>query len=88
MFELFKKGEVLKMIDPKTVDQLEQAPIAERLQIIELLLQSLKKDIQREPANGPSRTETFKVRKFSLGQEVHVKAEWENKNIGLAEIIG
>lgn len=55
------------MIDPKTVDQLEQASIAERLHLIEILLQSLKKDMQREPANEPSRAETFKVRKFSLG---------------------
>lgn len=30
------------MIDPKTVGELEHAPIAERLQIIEILLQSLK----------------------------------------------
>lgn len=63
------------MIDPKTVDQLEQAPIAERLQVIEILLQSLKKDIQRGPTNGPAKVTPFKVRKFSLGQEVHVDRE-------------
>ncbi|RMI09795.1 MAG: hypothetical protein D6681_06715 [Calditrichaeota bacterium] len=63
------------MIDLKTIDQIRQASIEERLYIIELILQSLKKDIfQREhPENVKAKR--FKVRKFSLGQEVHVDRE-------------
>jgi hypothetical protein len=63
------------MIDLKTVDQLKQAPIEERLQIIELILQSLKKDIRPKPKIEETRVKPFKVRKFSLGQEVHVDRE-------------
>lgn len=63
------------MIDLKTVDQLKQAPIEERLQIIELILQSLKKDIRHKPKIEETRFKPFKVRKFSLGQEVHVDRE-------------
>ena len=57
------------MID---IDQLKQAPIEERLQIIELLLQSLKKDIELKQQDGKKQYKPFKVRKFRLGQEVHV----------------
>ena len=63
------------MIDLKTVDQLKQAPIEERLQIIELILQSLKKDIRQKPKIEETRFKPFKVRKFNLGQEVHVDRE-------------
>ena len=63
------------MIDLKTVDQLKQAPIEERFQIIELILQSLKKDIRQKPKMEETRFNPFKVRKFSLGQEVHVDRE-------------
>ena len=63
------------MIDLKTVDQMKQAPIEERLQIIELILQSLKKDIRQMPKTQEKRFKPFKVRKFSLGQEVYVDRE-------------
>lgn len=60
------------MIDPKTVNQLKQASIEERIQLIELILQSLKKDIKPELEIGKSQFKHFKIRKFSLGEEVHV----------------
>jgi hypothetical protein len=60
------------MIDPKTVIQIKQASLEERIQIIEIILQSLKKDIRIEPEVGKSQFKTFRVRKFSLGEEVHV----------------
>ena len=63
------------MIDLKTVDQMKQAPIEERLQIIELILQSLKEDIGQESKTHENPFELFRVRKFSLGQEIHVNRE-------------
>ena len=63
------------MIDLKTVDKLNQAPVEERLQIIELILQSLKKDIRKKLKIEERPFKPFKVRKFSLGQEVHVDRE-------------
>jgi len=60
------------MINPKTVNQIKQASIEERIQIIELILQSLKKDIRPELEVGKSQFRSFKIRKFSLGKEVHV----------------
>ena len=63
------------MIDPKTVVQIKQASLEERIQIIELILQSLKKDLRTEPEVGKSQFKPFKVRKFSLGEEVHVNRD-------------
>jgi hypothetical protein len=60
------------MIDMNTVRQISNAPIEERFQIIEVLLQSLKNDIRPKlkPKNG--KYKYFKIHKFSLGAEVHV----------------
>lgn len=60
------------MIDLKTVNQIKRASIEERLQIIELILQSLKQDIKEGTDIKGKRLKPFTVRKFSLGQEVHV----------------
>jgi hypothetical protein len=57
------------MIDTKTVKRIKSAPASERIQIMELILQSLKDEIKKEP---PVRRKRFKVRKFNLGREVHV----------------
>lgn len=62
------------MIEPKTFDQIKQASIEERIQIIELILQSLKKDIRPE-LEGKSQFKPFKIRKFSLGEEIHVERD-------------
>jgi len=53
------------MIDSKTVVQIKQASVEERIQIIELILQSLKKDMRLEPGVGKSQFKPFKIRKFS-----------------------
>ncbi len=58
------------MINPKIVNQIKQASVEERISIIELILQSLQKDIRPELEVGKS--QFFKIRKFSLGKEVHV----------------
>ena len=53
------------MIDSKTVNELKNAPVEERLKIIELILQSLKSDLTSE--TGEATVRHFTVRKFSLG---------------------
>ena len=55
------------MIDTKTVQEIQDAPIEERIQVIEQILQSLKKDIQKAQP-----TKTFTVRTFNLGSEVPI----------------
>lgn len=60
------------MISQKTVQQIQHAPIAERIQMIELILQSLKQDIKESiPAEKRIR-KPFKVRSFNLGRDIHV----------------
>ena len=60
------------MIVQETIQQLQHAPIAERIQMIELILQSLKQDI-KESVSAKKRIEKpFKVRPFNLGRDIHV----------------
>ena len=63
------------MIDPKTVQQIRQASVAERLHIIEQILQSLRQDMNMHSATGKPPAGLFTIRQFSLGQEVHVDRE-------------
>ena len=60
------------MIDINAVNQIKQSSAAERIQVIETILQSLKDDIKAMHINGKSKLKTFRVRKFSLGEEIHV----------------
>jgi len=62
------------MIDNNTVRQIKQSSIAERFQIMEIIFQSLKNDFKKAQGNADesSKPKPFKVRKFSLGEEVHV----------------
>ena len=62
------------MIDSNTVNQIKQASMAERIWVMEIIFQSLKNDIKKEQGNATktSKSKPFKVRKFSLGEEVHV----------------
>ncbi len=62
------------MIDSNTVRQIKQSPIAERIRIMEIIFQSLKNDIKKaqENADKSPKRKPFKVRTFSLGEEVHV----------------
>lgn len=63
------------MIDLKTVEQIQQASVAERIQLIELILESLKHDMKiKSTAEKPPPT-LFRVRQFNLGQEVEVNHE-------------
>jgi hypothetical protein len=57
------------MLNLKTVQQIQQVSITERIHVIELILQSLKHDINLKIIQKPNE---FVIRKFSLGKEVHV----------------
>ncbi len=66
------------MIDNKTVDKIKNSPIEEKIQIIEILLQSLKNDIKNKTTitiTDEKKSKQFKVRKFSLGEEVDVNRD-------------
>ena len=56
------------MIGSRTLQEIQGAPVEERLYLIEIILQSLKKDIE---TTSPASEKMFTVRKFSLGAEVH-----------------
>jgi hypothetical protein len=60
------------MINSKSVSDIVQLSITERLRIIEIIFQSLKNDLQREQkkAEGHLKEKPFKVRKFHLGRDV------------------
>jgi len=58
------------MIDLEIIKRIQQLPIEERLQIIELILESLKQDMRTHTNMASHRS--FIVRQFSLGQEIHV----------------
>ena len=46
--------------------------IKEKIEILELIARSLKQDIKHNNRNKRLKFKRFKVRKFYLGQEVHV----------------
>lgn len=59
------------MVDLDILKKLQQAPIEERIQLIELLLQSVKDEIKQDSKNN----HTFKVRSFSLGNDITVNRQ-------------
>jgi len=60
------------MIDPKTLQEIQDAPVDERLHIIELILQSLKRDMNMGASIKQPLYKPFTIRQFSLGEEVHI----------------
>ena len=58
------------MIDQETIRQIQQASVAERIQLIEQILQSLKEDLPASSANDKPEVKPFKARQFDLGREV------------------
>lgn len=56
------------MIDTETLHQLKTASIEERIQTIELILQSVKDDLHRPKLSS----KPFKVRQISLGEDIQV----------------
>jgi hypothetical protein len=64
------------MINTNTVEQIKKSPVEERIHIIELILQSLKSDLKTKvKSTEKTKFKQFKVRKFSLGEEVHVNRD-------------
>ena len=56
------------MININAVNQIKQSSAAERIQLMEAILQSLKDDITAIQKNEKPKLKTFKVRKFHLGE--------------------
>jgi hypothetical protein len=53
----------------ETIQQLQHTPLAYRIQVMELLLQSLKAEITQHES-VPVTAKPFRVRTFSLGAEI------------------
>lgn len=60
------------MIDSNTVQKIKNAPVEDRLQIIEDILQSLKNDIKTKMNRQKVHYKPFKIRKISLGKDIHI----------------
>ena len=60
------------MIDPEAVVEIRQAPIPERIQVMEDIPHSLRRDMGTAVEDRRSQAEPFRVRRFCLRQEVHV----------------
>ncbi len=60
------------MISQKTVQQLQHASVTERIDLIEVLLQSLKYDIQTTHVVKTPQWKPFTVRLFNLGSDIQV----------------
>lgn len=54
------------------IQQIQQKSVEERIYIIELILQSLKRDMNFTQQIPQKPRKPFRVRKFNLGQEIHV----------------
>ena len=59
------------MLSMEIAKQIRGTSISEQIEIIELILQSLKMKIGRERKSSRKSFRPFRVRKFSLGEEVH-----------------
>jgi len=57
------------MTSLEIANEIKKMPVIQRIDILEAITQSLRKEIETEPAILKS---SFNVRKFNLGQEVHV----------------
>jgi hypothetical protein len=68
-----KRGEN-EMIAQETLQQLKHAPLADRIQVIEALLESLKYDIA-QAASPQKPYETFLVRTFDFGSDISIDRE-------------
>ena len=58
------------MIDASLIEEVKRAPVNEKIQLIEDLLEAIKNDIRisdKKIAPKP-----FKVKKFSLGEDINV----------------
>nr|VFJ73182.1 MAG: hypothetical protein BECKFW1821C_GA0114237_104619 [Candidatus Kentron sp. FW] len=62
------------MIPRETVRQLQCAPIADRIQVIGMILESLRQDMDH-PAPRDREVQPFRVRAFDLGADIFLDRE-------------
>jgi hypothetical protein len=62
------------MIAQETIQQLQHAPLADRIQVIEVLLESPKNDIVNSESRQV-RPAPFRVRTFDLGSDICLDRE-------------
>jgi|GEM_PF-1631404 hypothetical protein len=58
------------MLDMEIAKQIQKISISEQIEIIELILQSLRTEIETKGKISQKSFRPFRVRKFSLGEEV------------------
>lgn len=58
----------------EAIQTLQNTPLEDRIQIIELLLQSLKEDISSKNTKDKM-LEPFKIRTFNLGSDIQIDRE-------------
>jgi len=58
------------MLDANTVQKIINAPVEDRLQMIEDILHSLKSDIKTNTPKTPHKP--FRIRKISLGKDINL----------------
>ena len=63
------------MINQEAINQIQHAPISERIQVIELLLQSLKNDLAQESTQAITKQQPFTARQFNLGKDITLNRE-------------
>lgn len=63
------------MINQETLNQIQQIPLTERIQVIELLLHSVKNELKQNSIAQKITTPQFKVRQFHLGTDMTVNRE-------------
>lgn len=58
----------------EAIQTLQNTPLEDRIQIIEVLLQSLKEDISAKDIKAKT-LEPFKIRTFNLGSDIQIDRE-------------
>ena len=71
------------MIAQETLTQIQHAPIFERLQVIDVILQSLKQDMTRTEVPQRPQYKRFTVCQFNLGTDIRVDRDaiYRERNI-------
>ncbi len=59
------------MLDMEIARQIREASISEQIELIEFIFQSLKTNIKTGYKNRQKSVRPFRVRQFSLGEEIH-----------------
>ena len=60
------------MLDEKIIKQIKSTSVDERIKLMELILDSLKGEMNVSDIKKQTKTKPFKIRQFSLGKDVNV----------------